>query len=201
MNKLLAIAALTFTFGSAQAAPTLSYVLAVDDYAEIYLSTDDSQQGSFIASQSFSSYVAEVNNISLTPGVTNYIHIYLENYGGPDGLTGEFKLSGFGFEFANGTQFLGTSSTTVNLSATGFGVDYVAPGSNGPIIDAGSFYSDQYTQPLTTQMLSGFWGSVSYWSIPVYAVASVPEPENYALLLMGCGLILIASRVQQSKKV
>lgn len=27
----------------------------------------------------------------------------------------------------------------------------------------------------------------------------VPEPENYALLLMGCGLILIATRVQQSK--
>lgn len=27
----------------------------------------------------------------------------------------------------------------------------------------------------------------------------VPEPENYALLLMGCGLILVASRIQQSK--
>lgn len=35
------------------------------------------------------------------------------------------------------------------------------------------------------------------WS--TFTVTTVPEPENYALLLMGCGLILIASRVQHSK--
>lgn len=125
---------------------------------------------------------------SLTSGVTNYIHILVQNYGGPDGISGEFSLSSPTFEFSNGTQFLSTTPSTVNLSATGFGMDYQTPVSFGAMILFGAYYSDQYQFPLITESISGV-GGPSYFSIPIYAVAAIPEPESVALLLAGLGVL------------
>lgn len=193
MNKLFLTTAMIFTIGTAQATPSVSFILGADDYADIFISTDDTQQGSLIGSTSFFSGLLQTITGNLTPGVNNYIHILVQNYGGPDGISGEFSLSGSGFEFSNGTQFLSTTPSTVDLSATGFGVDYQIATSFGPLINFGSYYSDQYAFPLITESISGV-GGPSYFSIPVYAVTAVPEPENFSMLLAGLGLLGAVAR-------
>lgn len=196
MNKLFFTAAMMLSLGTAQANPTVSFILGADDYADIFISTDDTQQGSLIGSTSFFSGPLQTITSNLTSGITNYIHILVQNYGGPDSIAGEFTLIGSGFEFSNGKQFLSTTPSTVNLSATGFGVDYQVPVSYGAMIDYGTYYSDQFAFPLITENISGV-GGPSYFSIPVYAVAAVPEPESGALLLAGLGLLGGALRRRQ----
>lgn len=199
MLAIGSISALSLFGLNANAAPTVSFILGADDYAEIYLSTDDAEQGSLIGATSFFSGLLQTITGDLTPGVTNYIHVLVQNGGGPFTMAGEFTLLGQGFEFSNGTQFLSTQTSNVSMSLTGFGENYEAPLLFGVMTDYGAYYSDQYTAPSVTQNIGGNDTAYSYFSIPVYAVASVPEPDSIAMLFAGlCLLGAVANRRQKS---
>ena len=76
-----------------------------------YISTDDTVRGTLVASTNDWGRTAGFSTAVLTPGVANYLHIEMVNYGGPGGLIGSYTLSGGTATFANGTQTLVTNTT------------------------------------------------------------------------------------------
>ncbi len=129
----------------------------------------------------------------LTPGVTNYLHVVVGNHGGPGGFLGAFGLSNTDFEFANGTQSLGTNSTDwVYRWGSYAGVDNTpfsqATVGNGPW--GGNFNTANYTGT-SAQWLWNYnsTGSddhnVLYFSTAIQSTVipePVPEPSTLALL-------------------
>lgn len=116
---LLAVAGLV-TFSSVRAdATSLGGKLTADNLFVAFLSTDDSDAGTQIATgNNFG--VQYTFNQSLAAGTTYYLHIVGVNQdgnphnpesGNPDGMIGWFTLSDANFAFANGTQTLGTEAT------------------------------------------------------------------------------------------
>jgi len=126
-------------------ATSITANMTVDDNFDLYLSTDDTQVGTYVGSGSIvldSWTTASTFTFNLTPGITNYIHIVgWDIYRTKAALLGEFSLSDSSFFFDNGTQNLLTDSTNWNISDVGFGQSYYAPdaialndGSNWPVI-------------------------------------------------------------------
>lgn len=177
--------------GAAHAA-TLSGNLTVDDAFTAYLSTDDSVAGTALVSgtnwpsaQSFSA--------TLNAGQTYYLHVAGKDvYGYISAFLGSFSLTSDA-QFSNGTQSLVTNTTDWQVSATGFGSGYATPhsfGANGvgPWGNLGAIASNAewiWTAP-------GQLGE-AYFSTKI-TVAAVPEPESYALMLAGLGLMGTVAR-------
>jgi hypothetical protein len=108
----------------------LQVKLTVDNRFWLYVSTNDSQTGTLIASKIVDDYdyVAVVlSPISLVPGVTNYIHIVAQDVGIIAGLLGEFYLNTPSFRFLNGQNYIVSCSNGWFVSRTGFGENYEAP--------------------------------------------------------------------------
>jgi len=180
-------------FGStAWAAATLTANMTVDDDFDLYISTDDTQIGSFIGSgtgiysppgwnQTYTFMTA------LTPGVVNYIHVVgWDLYTVRAGFLGDFSLSDNSFAFANGTQNLVTASANWFISNTGFAQSYYIPDAialNGggpwnvliPGISAGAYWiwSNQ-----------GYDLTTRYFST---AIEPIPAPGAILLASIGAG--------------
>jgi hypothetical protein len=97
----------TSGFGTA----LLSGFQTADNGLFAYISTDDSVRGTLVASTNNWGQTASFSTAVLTPGVVNYLHIEMVNYGGPGGLIGSYTLSGGNATFANGSQTLVTNTT------------------------------------------------------------------------------------------
>ena len=149
-----------------------------DDSFDFYLSTSDAIQGTLIGSGLNYWQNYNFSNVSLTPDVTNYIHIVGYNSGGATGITANFILSTPAFYFANGTQSLTTNLTNWTASAVGFGQNVGTP----------------------VQRESGIWqNDPDYWNHPSYAylsapIYSTPEPSTYALLCISLGVVGFARK-------
>jgi PEP-CTERM motif len=185
--------------GAAQAA-TLSGNLTVDDAFTAYLSTSDAVAGTALVSgTSWTS--AQSFSATLNAGQTYYLHVAGRDvYGVISAFLGSFNLTPDA-QFSNGTQFLVTNTTDWQVSATGFGNGYAAPnslGANGanPWGNLGGIAPNAewiWTGP-------GQLGE-AYFSTKI-TVAAVPEPESYALMLTGLGLVgaVVRRRAQRGTK-
>lgn len=115
----LGLAAGTIAVATGAATADLVSHLAVDNYFDLYISTDDSVQGTYIGFRNWQ--VTTALTAGLTPGVTNYIHARV----GGDGSTIEAFLGQFNvdssFVFDNGQQQLTTDLTHWRESSTGWG--------------------------------------------------------------------------------
>ncbi len=160
------------------ATTTLSGAVTADNEVRLYVSTNDSQLGTLLTTGNNWSASSAFSGISLTPGVTNYLHVVGINVGGPGGVLGEFHLSNTGFTFGNGTGSDYTSATDWKYSLTGFGNGYTTPvdeGANGVspwgavagILPAAHWLwsHGQSTSDTNTE----------YFSLPVYYTAGIAD--------------------------
>jgi PEP-CTERM motif len=156
----------------------------------LYISTSDAVLGTLVGTGN-NWQVTYSLNATLTPGVTNYLHIVATDSGAPAGFLGEFALSDNSFQFANGTQNLLTSTADWNVSTTGFGGSYatgidlgangVGPWGTRPNIDANAHW---------------IWEPVACGSCTVFFetaitsnVSATPEPGTPVLLAAGLALL------------
>lgn len=194
INKLITILAFSALFPISASATTLSGNLTTDDAFTAYLSTDDSVAGTPLVSGSFWPSVFSFSAI-LIPGSTYYLHIAAKDiFGPPSAFLGSFSLSDADFTFANGTQSLVSSSTDWEVNGTGFGPAYNTPydgfGTNG----SGLSYPTLSGIALDARWIwTGPYGTVgeAYFTTTITAV---PEPETYAMLLAGLGLLGFMTR-------
>jgi hypothetical protein len=140
--KLLVAAFGLICVAEAGQATTINGLLSVDNAFIAYISTSDSTLGTQVATGHDYSAVFGVPATTLTPGVTNYLHIEAFNLAvdgnGPAMFVGQFSLSDTQFKFANGTQSLLTNTTdwSAGLNSTNnifTQQPWVTPGSGGLI--------------------------------------------------------------------
>lgn len=108
--SLLVVALLVISCIAASAT-TISGTVTVDNAFYLYISTSDATLGTLVTSGNNWPAAVNFGPLSLTPGTTYYLHVEGIDYGGPNGLLGEFTLSDNSFQFANGTQTLLTDTT------------------------------------------------------------------------------------------
>jgi hypothetical protein len=162
--------------------------MTVDDAFELYLSTDDSQLGTFIGS---GNTWTTTYTFTLTPSTTNYIHVVGHDvYRVIAGFIGDFSLDDSNYQFVNGSQSLVTNSADWVVSATGFGSGYTSPDAyasngdgpwgfrNGISADAKWIWTNDGMDLYTAR----------YFSTPVI---NIPEPITIIIwsLLGGLGIV------------
>lgn len=179
MRKLIAVIGIVFAFSFVCNAVMLKADMAVDNTFTFYLSTDDSQAGTYVG-QGNNWQVTYSFNVALFPGVTNYIHIYGVDLGSQRSLIGDFTLSDSTAHFGNDTQYMVTNTADWLVSDTGFGAGYHTPlnyGTNG--------VAPWGTRPNIDSSAHWIWTdatkSKAYFSLPVY----VPEPATILMLSIG----------------
>jgi len=199
MRKIILAAVLAAPLlASASIGTILSGNLTVDNSFNAYLSTSDSTLGTLIGSGNAWEQSYSVSSL-LTPNVTEYLHVVATNVGGPGAFIGSFSLSNSKFAFANGTQTLLTNTSDWKLSSTGFGLNYTTPisdGSNG--VGPWGYHASINSSAQWLDYQAG--NTTAYFSTTISTVAAVPEPETYAMLLAGLGLIGAAVKRRKAKQ-
>ncbi len=148
-------------------------------------------------------------NISLTPGVTNYLHIYAWDDAGPGGVIGSFSLNSPNFRFDNGTQSVFTTTQDNWLVRDGGwnGTDITSS-----LVDEGGIGSSPWGNPNGNFNVfdpNSKWIWTNYVSSSPYndpqaeryfsvKVNTVPEPVSTILFLTG-GTILLVRRLRRKK--
>jgi hypothetical protein len=170
---------------SSASATMLNAAMTVDNAFSAYTSTSDSVPGTlFLSGNNWGA--TYYGSATLANGVTNYLHIYGEDYGVIAAFIGQFTLSDGSFAFGNSTSTLLTNTSEWVVSATTFGSNYSAPtdfGVNGS--------SPWGTRTGISAAARWIWraanpSSPAYFSAPIYYV---PEPAGLAAFLVG-GTIL-----------
>jgi hypothetical protein len=210
---LAVLSAALLSSASANAATTISGLLAADNTFAAYLGTNAGSLGTQVASGSSFTSPTSLSAATLTAGVTNYLNIVVNNtytFGGagPGGLSFVLNLAGTGFQFANGTTTF--SSAASNLSyqkASGApvpGIWTAATGSAqlvtnyayGNVVGT-SDWIDATSNGLNTTTCMTFGCTVDFTVAIMTATAApaaVPEPATWALMLTGFGMVGYAMR-------
>ena len=119
----------------AQLGPRLLGNLNVDNRFEAYISTDDSEQGTLLASGGNWQTTYTLAS-SLLDGQEYYLHIKATDTGGATGFLGDFELTDTSHRFSNGLTTLNTNTVNWSVSTSGwsnyelasaFGVNGVNP--------------------------------------------------------------------------
>jgi hypothetical protein len=182
---------------SAQAT-TLTSNLAVDNGYVVYLSTDDAVQGvSFGSGNNWSTTFTDTT--TLLAGQTYYLHIYGYDVGGIAGLLGSFSLSGTDHKFENGLTALNTGTTGWHANTTGFGGAMSTPS----VVYGNNGVGPWGTRPNIASGATWIWSGdadandTAYFSTKI--TAAVPEPETYALMLAGLGVLGAVARRRKTR--
>jgi hypothetical protein len=212
----LVLVILAAGFASAHADSDLSGYFNADNWYFMYLSTDDSQLGTLVGSSDFGEFdwasSEDIGNwgITLTPGVTNYLHVVAwdDSYT-IAGVLGDLHLNNSNYLFSNGTSSLLTNTEDWTVRVGSF--------ANSPvnIVNAGGYVNGSTDSPwyqfLGTPIpnISGdaqmIWtaedgyrdlGQTRYFST---AINTVPEPVSTALFLLG-GATLAVRRLRGKKR-
>ena len=136
-----------------------------------------------------------LNGYRSLDGFNSYPDFFTLNLNGSDIGTGTFNLGGGGFSAWGGTGTAVTSSTGWNGGTTTFsGVNLALNAGNNTITF--SYLPVGYANNGGQGLGDEAWGISS-----ATVTAAVPEPESYAMLLAGLGLMgTIARRRKQSPK-
>ncbi len=202
MSKIATVALLTlllvaaFAPRAASAAPSVTINLAF--YAQpidVYVSTSDTTAGTLLGT---SNGLWQPLNLSavLTPGVTNYLHFYLNPPSG-EALAGTFTLSAnSGFAFANGSTSQLLTSLDFSVwyeSRTGFGVNY----QSSFVSDNGNGGNPALVNPLVSPSATWMEDSLNGVAYFTTALTVVPEPPLVRMLL--CGTLLFVGAGQRRR--
>ncbi len=163
-------------------ATSLAGAVNVDNEFQLYLSTDDSVLGTLLLSGNNwpTTYSLPVTVLGAP---TLYLHVVATDTGQPAAFIGNFSLSDSGYSFSNGTQALLTNTTNWVVRTGSFAGANETPVSRG---FTGASPWGAVTQPSTAQWIwdSDLCGTCTrYFSTTI--TGAVPEPETYALMLMG----------------
>lgn len=196
--------------GQASATTTLAGSLTADNAFYAYLSTSETNRGTLIGSGTDWGQTYSFAGVSLTAGVTYYLHIEVINYGGPYGLLGSLSLSGSDFSFGNGSQTLNTDLTNWRASlasangtvaqqpwvpATGQASYVYQNGIPVPSVNGDSPWGFHLGISPTatwidaagvTDQYNGGYETIDYSTTITYSGAAAPEPASAALF--GAGL-------------
>ena len=204
------------TSSNAYAISDLSGYFTSDNWYDFYVSTDDTQLGSLFGSSDGSNVEPwdwetpenlSLWNITLTPGVTNYIHVVGKDDGKTiAGVLGDITLNNPNFKFSNGTSSLLTNTVDWKV------YDYYGGNLLG-IVNAGGYANGEgpweahLGGPIANISTDARWlwtngdtnldlGQTRYFSA---AINAVPEPISTALFVLG-GATLAVRRIRKAKK-
>lgn len=180
-------------------ATMITATMTVDNEYTVYISTDPTTAGTAFGSNS-SWPTLSTHSTMLTDGVTNYLHVFGTDSGGPEMFIGQFSLDDTDFAFANGTQSLLTNTSDWTGNNSGFGASPAALADLGPdgtspwgffggIDDAARFI---WTEAASDCGTNG--NDCAYFATPIRWLGStdpggsVPAPATAALVVLGLGI-------------
>lgn len=200
MKKLfsgLATGLFILGMSAASNATTMTTHMTADDAFQLYISTDDSTLGTLVGSHAWW-YDTQTFNLTLTNGVTNYIHIVAwDLYGGPTALLGDFTVSDSNFKFANNSQDLVTNTVDWKVYTDGFG------GTLGTLVSYGVNNSSPTWGTMSGISSDANWiwdasHEQRYFSTAIY-VNSTAVPEPTTMLLFGTGIAGLATVARRKR--
>ena len=215
---LMSAVAATALFAAAGAqASTLTGAVAADNEYNAYISTSDGTLGTLVASGA-DWQTAQTFSVDLDAGQTYYLHVVANNWfgpgdmagGNPDALLASFTLSDADHAFANGLQTLGTDVADWRADANGVVQDLSGPISwtapaGAPVdlgVNGGAIWGAAIGGPVSGVSTDAHWiwsatdpSGEAFFSTTISAVGgAVPEPSEWALMIMGFGLAGAALR-------
>jgi hypothetical protein len=184
--------------GQSVFATSISATLTADNSFTVFLSPVATVDGTSFGSGT--DWTTTYNfNQTLTPGVTQYLHVTAANSGGPQMFIGQFDLSDTGFMFADGSQRLLTGSSLLTVSTTGYasgfgatadlGVNGTSPWGMRPSIDPTARFvwaSDLAANPV--------FFSAAIVPTGVTVPGAVPEPTSLVLTGIAVAGLLVRRR-------
>lgn len=190
MKKIIPAILLTFAaYNDPSNASTLNTQINMDNGYQIYLSTSDNTQGTYFGGGN-NWYSTFSNSISLTAGVSYYLHVSGYDQGGIAGSSGILTLNGIDHVFSNNSNHLLTNTTDWKGNNTGWSNPYTSVSSTGFNGVAPWGTASTSAIPSSAQWI---WAGdsnandIAYFSTKISATSSVPAPP--ALLLFGTRLL------------
>ncbi|WP_446810351.1 PEP-CTERM sorting domain-containing protein [Methylomonas sp. 2BW1-5-20] len=173
----------------------LNSSISMDNGYEIYLATNDNEQGvSFGSGNDWTTTFQDT--AYLIAGVDYYLHVRGYDQGVIAGFLGQFSLTGTEHVFSNNSSSLTTNTSDWHGNNTGWGQSYLASltqlGSNGA--------SPWGSRPNISSAATWIWAgdehtdSLAYFSTKISAVSAVPVPSAIWLFATSLGLFSLKNR-------
>lgn len=202
LTRILTLAALAATPWLANAT-SLSVAMTADNSFSAYLSSDLVFDSSDTQVATGSDWLTPVSGTATLSGADQYLIVRATNNEGPAMMAASLGLSDTGYTFSNGQATLSSDTTNwvVSTGANLAGAPTATATSNYNGLTSGQWLASQSFAGTAVASSTFIWNSTTtdastvYFATKLSAVqAAVPEPETYALMLAGLGLLGAVSR-------